>query len=282
MKKIKEYIKVKDSFYSNENFTLFLNESNEVLYTSPKPSERKLSEYYSSSQYLSHKNSGSTIFSKIYFISRSCMVFLKKELISGLCPQPGRIVDVGSGTGDFLSAQKKIGWITLGIEPSLKAREIAEKLNVSHVSSLKELEERTQDVITFWHSLEHVYDLDETLNQAKRVLKNKGYLIVACPNYTSWDAKYYRKNWAAWDVPRHLRHFSPNSLNLILNKEGFSQVQKKPLFLDAFYVSILSEKIQKNTFGFLKGILIGLVSNMIGFVSTNYSSHIYVFEKKSK
>jgi len=280
MKKIKEYIKVKDSFLSNENFTLFLNEFDEVLNTSPKPSEKKLSEYYNSSQYLSHKNSGSTLFAKIYFISRKWMVFSKTQLISKLCPLPGKIVDVGSGTGDFLIAQNKKGWNVVGIEPSATARKIAENANILHLSSLKKLKDITQDAITFWHSLEHVYDLEETLNQAKRVLKIKGYLIVACPNYMSWDAKYYKKNWAAWDVPRHLRHFSPNSLNLILQKKGFVQVDKKPLLLDAFYVSILSEKIKKNRLGFLKGILIGLISNVVALFSKNYSSQVYVFQKK--
>lgn len=282
MKKTKEYIKVKDNFLSNERFTLFFNESNEVLNTSPKPSEKKLLEYYNSNDYLSHKSSGSTLFAKIYFISRKWMIFSKTQVISGLCPRPGRTVDVGSGTGDFLSALKKSGWNTLGIEPSATAREIAEKANVSHLGSLKDLKETTQDVITFWHSLEHVYDLEETLNQTKRVLKNNGYLIVACPNYMSWDAKYYGKNWAAWDVPRHLRHFSPNSLNLILKNKGLLQIQKKPLLLDAFYVSILSEKIKKNKFAFLKGMLIGLFSTVAAFFSKNHSSQMYIFQKKLK
>ncbi len=280
MKKTKEYIKVKDNFLSNESFTLLLNEFNEVLCTSPKPSEEKLSEYYNSPQYLSHKTSGSTLFTNIYFISRKLMVFSKKQLISGLCPCPGQMVDVGSGTGDFLRALNNNGWNAVGIEPSPTARKIAENANVLHISCLKDLKDTTQDVITFWHSLEHVYDLEETLNQAKRVLKTKGYLIVACPNYMSWDAKYYKKNWAAWDVPRHLRHFSPNSLNLILRKKNFVQTKKRPLFLDAFYVSILSEKIKKNRFWFLKGILIGLISNFAALFSNNYSSQIYVFKKK--
>lgn len=280
MKKTKEYIKVKDNFLSNENFTLLLNEFNEVLCTSPKPSEENLSEYYSSPQYLSHKTSGSSLFTKIYFVSRKFMVFSKTQLISGLCPCPGQMVDVGSGTGDFLRALNNNGWNAVGIEPSPTARKIAENANVLHISCLKDLKDTTQDVITFWHSLEHVYDLEETLNQAKRVLKTKGYLIVACPNYMSWDAKYYKKNWAAWDVPRHLRHFSPNSLNLILRKKNFVQTKKRPLFLDAFYVSILSEKIKKNRFWFLKGILIGLISNFAALFSNNYSSQIYVFQKK--
>ena len=225
MKKTKEYIKVKDNFLSNENFTLLLNEFNEVLCTSPKHSEENLSEYYSSPQYLSHKTSGSSLFTKIYFVSRKFMVFSKTQLISGLCPCPGQMVDVGSGTGDFLRALNNNGWNAFGVEPSPTARKIAENANVLHISGLKDLKDTTQDVITFWHSLEHVYDLEETLNQAKRALKTKGYLIVACPNYMSWDAKYYKKNWAAWDVPRHLRHFSPNSLNLILRKKNFVQTK---------------------------------------------------------
>ena len=281
MKKTKQYIEVTDSFLSKKSFALLLNKTNEVLNTFPKPSKEELPDYYNSSQYLSHKNKGSSLFAKIYFASRKWMVYKKKQISSSLCPVPGRIVDVGSGTGDFLMAHKKNGWQAVGIEPNREAKAIAEKKKISHIDDLSQVKKTSQDVITFWHSLEHVYDLEETLGQARRALKNQGYLIVACPNYMSWDAEYYGQNWAAWDVPRHLRHFSPNSLNLILNKKGFSQIIKKPLVLDAFYISVLSEKIQGSSLSFLKGIFFGLISNLSGLITGNYSSQIYIFQKKS-
>jgi len=282
MKNKIEYIKVKDNFLSKEKFTLFLNEANKTLITFPKPSKEKLPRYYESPEYLSHKSSGKSMFSKVFFISRRIMLYSKLKMISALIPNPGSVVDVGSGTGYFLSGLKKKGWSTQGIEPNLLARKMAIKNNIVHSKSLKELKKKELDLITFWHSLEHVFSLEEALFQTKQALKNKGFLIVACPNYMSWDAKYYKKDWAAWDVPRHLRHFSSKSLALILEPMGFKQVKKKPLILDAFYISIVSEKQKGSRFSFLKGFVVGAFSNFLGFFSNNYSSQVYVFQKTDK
>ena len=264
MKNKKEFINVKDSFLTKEKFSLFLNEKSQTLSTFPKPSLEELPRYYESTNYLSHKKAPSNLFSKIYFLSRRIMLFSKKKIISSLFSKPGKIVDVGSGTGYFLKAIKKTGWATVGIEPNLLARNIAKKAKVTHAKSLKELKGTKQDVITFWHSLEHVYFLEKTLSQAKEALSKNGYLIIACPNYTSWDAKHYKSDWAAWDVPRHLHHFSSVSLALILEPMGFVQIKKTPLLLDAFYISIVSEQNRSSRFSFLKGTVIGGISNIIG------------------
>ncbi len=280
MKKENEYIRVKDSFLSMEFFSLFIEKKTEILYTFPKPSEEKLPAYYDSTNYLSHSKKGSSLFYNIYFISRKIMLFLKLKLISGFFLDSGKAVDVGSGTGFFLSRLKKKGWSVVGIEPNQKAREYAKSKDIDHAKELKDLKIGSQDLVTFWHSLEHMYKLKETLLQAKKALKNKGILLVACPNYTSWDANYYKEDWAAWDVPRHLQHFSPKSLKTLLEPAGFVQLQKTPLLLDAFYISIMSESQKGNRFSFLKGLFIGLVSNLVGFTTGNYSSQVYIFQKK--
>ena len=280
MKNKKEFINVKDSFLTKEKFSLFLNEKSQTLSTFPKPSLEELPRYYDSTNYLSHKKAPSNLFSKIYFLSRRLMLFSKKKIISDLFSKPGKIVDGGSGTGYFLKAIKKIGWTTTGIEPNLSARNIAKKGKLTHVKSLKELKATNQDAITFWHSLEHVYFLEKTLSQAKEALIKNGFLIIACPNYTSWDAKHYKSDWAGWDVPRHLHHFSNKSLALILEPMGFVQIKKIPLLLDAFYISIISEQNRSSRFSFLKGMVIGGISNVLGLLRNNYSSHIYVFQKK--
>ena len=199
-------------------------------------------------------------------------------MISSLFLKPGKVLDVGSGTGELLAALKNQGWKVKGIEPNNAAKESATKLGISHEHSLDDVEKNSQDLVVFWHSLEHVYDLQNTLKKVKKILKPSGILMVACPNYESWDAKYYGNSWAAWDVPRHLSHFSSKSLNIILKPQGFKIVRKSPLFLDAIYVSILSEKINKNTLAFLKGLIVGLVSNLAGFFTKKYSSHVYFFK----
>tara|TARA_B110000483_G_scaffold104057_1_gene126908 strand:+ start:3170 stop:4018 length:849 start_codon:yes stop_codon:yes gene_type:complete len=280
MKKEKEYIRVKDSFLSMEFFSLFIEKKTELLHTRPKPKEENLPAYYESTNYLSHNKKGFSLTSNVYFISRKIMLFFKFKHICRFFLNPGKVVDVGSGTGFFLSGLKKKGWSVVGVEPNQKAREHAESKDIDHIKELKDLKIGSQDLVTFWHSLEHVYKLEETLYQAKNALKNEGILLVACPNYTSWDASYYKEDWAAWDVPRHLQHFSPNSLKIILEPLGFVQLKKTPLVLDAFYISIMSESQKGNRFSFLKGLFIGLTSNLIGLRTDNYSTHMYIFQKK--
>jgi SAM-dependent methyltransferase len=199
-------------------------------------------------------------------------------MISSLFSKPGKVLDVGSGTGELLTALKNEGWNVKGIEPNKAAKQTALDKGISHEHSLGEVEKNSLDLVVFWHSLEHLYDLNNTLNEVKKILKPTGILMVACPNHESWDAKYYGNFWAAWDVPRHLSHFSSKSLNIILKPQGFKQIRKSPLFLDAIYVSILSEKIKKNKAVFLKGLIIGLISNFAGFFTKNYSSHVYFFK----
>lgn len=278
MKKQKKFFKVRDHFLSNEIFSLTYDQDKAMFLTTPKPDEDKMESYYESSRYLSHQKTAKGFFSKAYFFSRQFTTLLKTQMISSLFLKPGKVLDVGSGTGELLAALKNQGWKVKGIEPNNAAKESATKLGISHEHSLDDVKKNSQDLVVFWHSLEHVYDLQNTLKKVKKILKPSGILMVACPNYESWDAKYYGNSWAAWDVPRHLSHFSSKSLNIILKPQGFKIVRKSPLFLDAIYVSILSETIKKNTLVFLKGLIVGLVSNLAGFFTKKYSSHVYFFK----
>ena len=280
MKKEQFKQKVKDHFFSQEEFFLELEKNTGILKTQPKPALKNIQSYYGSNQYLSHKTKGKTFFSKCYFVSKQIMMLFKNRIITKCFYKPGRALDVGSGTGDFMFALKKKGWDVIGIEPAELARKKAAALGLSHVESIKKCSPLEFDLITFWHSLEHVYNFKETIKATVSALKSGGHLIVACPNYTAWDAKYYKNNWAAWDVPRHLRHFSPQSLKLVLEPEGLEQINVKPMLLDALYISILSEKIKNSRASFLKGIFFGIISNFIGLFANNFSSQIYIFKKK--
>ena len=279
MKKQKKIFKVKDHFLSNEFFSLTYDQNTAMFVTSPKPDEDKMESYYQSSRYLSHQKTGNDFFSKAYFFSRQLTTSLKTRMISSLFSKPGKVLDVGSGTGELLTALKNEGWNVKGIEPNKAAKQTALDKGISHEHSLGEVEKNSLDLVVFWHSLEHLYDLNNTLNEVKKILKPTGILMVACPNHESWDAKYYGNFWAAWDVPRHLQHFSPISLERLLGPKGFTQIKKYPLFLDAFYVSILSEKSMGHRFSFVRGLVIGLISNLVGCLTNNYSSQVYVFKK---
>lgn len=273
--------KIKDHFLSKEIFSLELDRKTEILRTRPKPTLANLPKYYDSKKYLSHQKKGETLLSKIYFIVKKRMLFFKTRMIAKLFYNPGKALDVGSGTGDFLLALKNKGWDVVGVEPAELAKKEASKLGLRHIKAIKNCESQDFDLVTFWHSLEHVYDLKETLASTAATLKKRGHLIIACPNYKSWDAKYYKNNWAAWDVPRHLRHFSPKSLSAVLEPMGFEQTKVRPLLLDSFYISILSEKIKGSAAPFLKGFVFGMISNLSGLFYNNYSSQIYIFRKKS-
>ena len=278
MKENKRLI-VKDFFLTNEEFELVKDSSNNMLNTTPKPSKKNLSKYYASSKYISHQESSSGIFSKLYYTARALAMWPKNLLISKYFNQPKSALDIGSGSGSFVKHLKKKQWKVKGYEPSKKARALANKKNISHVSSLENLEPLSYSLITFWHSLEHVYLMEDTLQKSIDALEKNGIIMIACPNYKSWDAKYYGSSWAAFDTPRHLRHFAPDSLEKILDPLGMKQVNQWPLLLDAFYISMLSEQNLKNKFWFFKGFFIGLCSNIKGFAYKNYSSHIYVFKK---
>ena len=277
--KNKEHIVVKDHFLTQKEFVLIKDPYTNMLRTMPKPLEGELSKYYESPDYASHNSFKKTFFTQLYFIARAFSMWPKTLMISKYFETPKKALDVGSGSGSFVRALTKKGWNAVGYEPNRKARAQAEKEGVVHITSLNNVGSSEYDLIAFWHSLEHVFFLEDTLKKTIKGLNKNGMIIIACPNYRSWDARHYNSFWAAYDTPRHLRHFAPDSLKKILTPMGMRQVNQWPLLLDAIYVSMLSEKNLKNRFWFIKGLAFGLYSNIVGFLNKNYSSHIYLFKK---
>ncbi len=274
-----EHRVVKDLFLSKEEFVLVKDPATNMLKTTPKPSEKNLVNYYASADYISHNNSRKTLFSKIYFLARAFAMWPKNLLISKYFDKPSSALDIGSGSGFFIIQLTKKKWAAKGYEPNKTARDFAIKKRVTHVVSLENAGSSQYGLITFWHSLEHTYLMQDTLEKSIKALKKNGIMMIACPNYKSWDAKHYGSFWAAYDVPRHLRHFAPDTLIKIMEPMGMKQISQWPLLLDAFYISMLSEKNLKSKLWILKGFILGLYSNIHGFVCKNYSSHIYVFKK---
>jgi 2-polyprenyl-3-methyl-5-hydroxy-6-metoxy-1,4-benzoquinol methylase len=188
------------------------------------------------------------------------------------------LLDIGAGTGDFLIEAKKRGWITTGIEPSDKAKSIAKQKGVVFSEGLSAIQNHSQDVITMWHVLEHVPDVEAQIKELKRILKPDGVLIVAVPNFNSYDAKHYGAYWAAYDVPRHLWHFSKTAIKKLFAAEKMDLIKIAPMKFDSFYVSLLSEKYKTGKMNFIGGFLTGLRSNLKAAQNFEYSSHIYVLK----
>ncbi len=277
---LKNYIKVKDYSNTQEEFTIVSCETTNFLFTNPRPKEKDIFKYYDFEDYISHTNKESDFISKLYQTVRSRSIKIKYRLISNLINSK-KILDIGSGTGEFLSYMKSKGFETYGVEIAKKARELSIKNHKLFVKdSILSLGENNFDVITMWHVLEHVYDLDGYMKKIKDLLNDKGILIVAVPNHKCFDQKFYGKHWAGWDAPLHLWHFDKESMRKLSNKYGFEISSIHPLYFDSFYVSLLSSKYKYKSSKLVQSFLIGLYSNLIAkFKTGEYSSLIYVLKK---
>lgn len=271
---------VRDYTVSGQTFGLYVDDETDMLQTFPKPKIDELGKYYESKDYISHTDSNKTFFDKLYQFIKNIAIRSKLELLVNLQPQKGNLLDIGAGTGDFLVAAKNVGWITVAVEPNIDAGNLVVKKGISCFGDTTSLESHSFDIITMWHVLEHVPDLDIQIKELKRLLKTNGTIIVAVPNYKSFDAKYYGRFWAAFDVPRHLWHFSKNSIKHIFEKHNMQLITSMPMWFDAFYVSMLSEKYKFGKINFFNAIYIGLKSNVKAQKTSQFSSLIYIIKNK--
>jgi 2-polyprenyl-3-methyl-5-hydroxy-6-metoxy-1,4-benzoquinol methylase len=258
-----------------------------LRYTSPVPNQDEIGQYYKFKAYISHTDTKEGWMNQLYHYVRTKSLAQKTNWVQSLFTgHKGHVLDIGAGTGAFVHAMQQKSWKVTGLEPDATTREKAFELYKLHLQSAEaifELAEHEFEVITMWHVLEHVHTLKPYLNQCFKSLKYNGRLIIAVPNYTSFDAKYYQKYWAAYDLPRHLYHFSPKSMTILLNEMGFELVAIKPMWYDSFYVSLLSEKYkQSGKLGMLVAGVIGALSNLFTLKDTSKaSSIIYEFKKQT-
>ena len=279
----KLFLNVKDYSVSGEEFQLLENKNFGFLETYPQPSPEKLPEYYQSEDYISHTDSKRNLFEKAYHLVRSVSLKNKLKLIGKYSQEEKTLLDFGCGTGDFLQTAKKNNWTVYGIEPNEQARYIANKKTKNAVFNTEQLlkfKKNSFDVITLWHVLEHLPNLQEDLNTFKSLLKPNGTLIVAVPNYKSYDAKHYKNFWAAFDVPRHLWHFNKTSISKLVQTLSMQVVKIKPMWFDAFYVSLLSEKYKTGKMNPIKAIVVALFSNGKAIFTKEASSLIYIIKNK--
>ncbi|AXT18606.1 methyltransferase domain-containing protein [Flavobacteriaceae bacterium AU392] len=281
MKEKQIYLTVKDHSVSGEEFRLIYNKELDLLETSPQPSLDKLSDYYESEDYISHTDTKRNLFEKIYHLVRTISLKKKLKLINSQSLETKTLLDVGCGTGDFLELAKQNNWNVFGIEPNLKARTIANKKtnnSVYKTEHLLELKSNSFDVITLWHVLEHLPNLNEHISVFKKLLKPNGTLIIAVPNYKSYDANYYKNFWAAFDVPRHFWHFSQTSISKLISRENLKVVKTLPMKFDSYYVCLLSEKYKSGKMNVFNAFRTGLRSNFKAKQTGEYSSLIYIIK----
>ncbi|MDO4879792.1 MAG: class I SAM-dependent methyltransferase [Capnocytophaga sp.] len=270
-------MQIEDYSVSKEIFYLKYNEKYDLYQTEPVP--ENLSFYYQSNNYISHTDSKKSFFEKIYQVAKKYMLQQKISLIEKYIPQKGKILDIGAGTGDFLRVAKEKKWQIAGVEPEAKARSRAEEKGIFLEENQNHINEK-YDAITMWHVLEHIPDTEKQIQFLDNHLSENGIVVIAVPNFKSKDAKIYGKYWAAYDVPRHLWHFSKTSIHLLFKEKGFQLIKIKPMWLDAFYVSLLSEKYKTGKINFIKGIFNGFLSNWSALRTGEYSSLIYILKKE--
>ncbi|MGC1516249.1 MAG: class I SAM-dependent methyltransferase, partial [Maribacter sp.] len=247
---LKKYTTTKDYLVSGEVFSLYLDAHKEMLITHPQPNE--LEKYYNSDAYISHKDSSHNLIDKIYHYVKNYTLYKKEKLIRDHAPYGKTLLDIGVGTGDFMQTTTNRDWETTGVEPNAAARGKAQKKGMHVVPDLNSVPVKHYDVITLWHVLEHVPDLKQSISKIDTLLSPEGTLIIAVPNYKSYDAQLYKSHWAAFDTPRHLWHFSQKSISLLFEQHNLSVVETVPMYFDAFYVSLLSEKNKTGKNNYIK------------------------------
>lgn len=282
---INKVFECKDYTVSNEFFEIWQCNSCTFRFTQDVPDETGIGVYYQSAEYVSHSDTKKGLINRLYHYVRSFTLTTKLNFVkevTGL--KHGVLLDVGAGTGAFAFTMQQAGWNVTGLEPDETARANAlnnHKLQLVELSSLQNLQDITFDAITLWHVLEHVHDLHNYLEKFFKILKPAGRLIIAVPNHTSYDANFYKQYWAAYDVPRHLYHFSPKSMQVLLEQKGFVIEDFKPMWFDSFYVSMLSEKYKNGKDNFISAVWVGLLSNIKAiFNKKRCSSVIYIVRKK--
>ena len=274
---------INDYSISQEQFSLDQCENCSLLFTNPRPAENEIAPYYQHENYISHTDEGNTLVNRVYKLVRKITLKQKLSLINRLSAQKGKVLDIGCGTGYFLETALNNGWSITGVEVDEHARELAnKKLNKQVVKSLSQVHDKGFNIITMWHVLEHVHQLDDYLNTIHTLLNSEGKLILALPNHQSLDAEKYGVKWAGWDVPRHLYHFSPASIKHLAAKYSLTVKEVLPMKFDAFYVSMLSEQYKgRGVLRYPLAIKNGMQSNSKAKKTGHYSSLIYVLSKQN-
>jgi 2-polyprenyl-3-methyl-5-hydroxy-6-metoxy-1,4-benzoquinol methylase len=280
-KKMTRVLQAKDYTVSKNTFDIVRCASCNLLFTNPRPEAEQAGYFYKSENYISHSNTQKGLVNKLYHAVRNITLKQKTHLIQGCQQGSKNLLDVGCGNGHFLHACQQNGWNTYGMEldPDTAARAAA----LTQQSIYPNLEAIPNDItfelISLWHVLEHVYELDAYFKFFKNRVAPNGKLLLALPNSNSYDAAYFKEFWAAYDVPRHIYHFNPETIQSVAKKHGFKLKTQRGQIFDSFYIALLSHEYKTGKKKLLSSFLIGLLSNALAFFKTgNYSSNIYIFE----
>ena len=269
-------LETKDFLVSGESFSICKDQDRDWLKTSPIPED--LDPYYDSEEYLSHKDSARGLLATLYGLIKKFSTKRKIKLIQRYAQDSKSILDIGAGTGDLLVAARKEGFQVAGVEPNSNARQLALKKNLQLNQEI-DFDQKFK-IITLWHVLEHFKEPGNQISRIKKSLKEDGTLFIAVPNYKSYDAEYYGEYWAAYDVPRHVWHFSRSAIQDLFEEHQMTIVETRPMPFDAYYISLMSEKYKHGKHRFFNALYRGWLSNMKARKSGEYSSLLYILQNQ--
>ncbi len=271
-------MKVKDHFLTQETFSLVPTHIDGILRTTPLPAN--LDRYYESEKYISHHQDKGTLKEKFYKQAQKFNLNYKRNILVRYLKKNDLVLDYGCGAGEFLKFIENDFQI-LGYEPNAVAGQVtAEKIGKNRLlNNIEDVQDGSLNAITLWHVFEHIDNQEFIINTFYKKLKINGLLIIAVPNHDSHDAKYYKEHWAAYDVPRHVYHFTRTGMQQLFNNESWQMENIKPLLLDSYYISLISEKYRQNPLFWLRGLMIGAISNVKALKSGEFSSLIYIIRK---
>ena len=277
---IAEFLKATDHLLTRETFTIWECKSCGFVFTQDTPAADEIGRYYQSQDYISHSDTRKGLMNKLYHSGRTFMLKKKHGMVKKVA-EGKKLLDIGSGTGYFPGYMKTKGYQVTGVEIDPKAREFAVGEFGIRVFSPEDFFNRKIpgkfDVITLWHVLEHLDDFNLYLERMLEQLEPRGSLVIALPNCNAYDARHYKEYWAGYDVPRHLWHFTPSTLQYLAKKHRLKVYKMKRLMLDPFYNSMLSEKYNGNRFYMFSGIFIGKLAYIESLFDIKKSSSVVYF-----
>lgn len=274
-------LSAKDYTVTHEIFEIVECQSCQLRFTNPRPKANEAGKYYQSEEYISHSNTQKGFINQLYHQVRKITLRQKTNWIEPYKKGNKKLLDIGCGNGHFLHASKERGWSITGMELDPETANRASDLlqQAIHPSIENIHKDETFDLISMWHVLEHVYELDEYFSFFQQQLSPTGKLLLALPNHLSYDAEVFQEHWAAYDVPRHIYHFNPKTLEILAHKHGFKLIKSKGQIFDSFYIALLSNQYKYGNKKIISSFVIGLLSNIKAYIKTgNYSSNLYILE----
>jgi 2-polyprenyl-3-methyl-5-hydroxy-6-metoxy-1,4-benzoquinol methylase len=281
--KFEPFLHSQDFLTNLGEFSVVVCTTCKLVFTNPRPFVERMEQFYPSKKYQSHKQNESALFDRLYFFAQAVMLRRKFSVVKRLIKPGAKLLDIGCGVGQFAHFMAARGYSASAIEPSSAARQQAKKKGLrvfENLAGFVSAKESRPQIISLWHVLEHQHNCFQEIIEYHKLLDKNGLLIIAVPQFESFDAKFYKENWAGYDLPRHLFHFNKITLVNSVRKVGFELIKTKGMPFDSFYISWLSEKNRKSKFGFLRAPIIGAISNLLAvFGLTPWSSQFFVFKR---